>query len=78
MFDTLVRRIEELSKTQPDKRAVAFKNEILSYAELYLNIKRTSEILKKNGAKEGDRISLSAVSKPLFVVTYLAIEYMGA
>ncbi len=77
MFDTLVRRIEELSKTQPDKGAVAFKNEILTYAELNTNIKRTAEVLRTNGAKKGDRISLSAVSKPLFVVTYLAIEYMG-
>ncbi|MCR5206720.1 MAG: AMP-binding protein [Lachnospiraceae bacterium] len=78
MFDSLVKKIGLLAEQQPEKLAVAFKKEQLSYSELFERIRRYSFVLKKHGVSAGDRICLSAVSKPSFVVTYLAIEYCHA
>ena len=58
--------------------AVAFKKEQLSYSELFNRIKRCAFLLKKNGVNSGERICFSAVSKPIMVVTFLAIEYCHA
>ncbi len=78
MIDSLVRKVGELAKEQPDKMALAFKKETLTYSGLYEEIRKCAAELRTLGVSKGDRIALSAVSKPIFVVTYLAIEYCYA
>lgn len=77
-FDTLLNRVCVLSQTQPDKLAVAFKKEQLTYAGLYKKILGISALLKKEGILPGDAVCFSAVSKPEMVATYLAIHFCGA
>lgn len=77
-FDTLVNRITVLSQTQPDKLAVAFKKEQLTYGELYKKVLGIAAQLKQEGIVTGDAVCYSAVSKPETVAAYLAIHYCGA
>ena len=78
MFDTLNAKIAQLAKEQPDKLAIAFKDERLSYALLRDYILKGAKILKGLGVSRGDRVMFSAVSKPVMAVTYFAIQYLGA
>lgn len=77
-FDTLVKRIEELKELFPDKTAVVFGSEQLSYKQLYMKMKGISNILIKKGISPGDRIAFSAVSRPVMAALYLAIQNCNA
>ena len=77
-FDTLLNRACLLCQTQPDKLAVAFKKEQLTYAGLYKKVLGIASLLKKEGILPGDRVCFSAVSKPEMVAAYLAIHFCGA
>lgn len=78
MFDTLINRISTLAKEQPDKIAVAFKGEQLTYRALMGKIKLVGNILIKREIKKGDRVLFTAISKPEMVAVYLGIQYCGA
>ena len=76
-MDTLVNRIHELSKAVPDKTAVVFREEALTYKELYLRIRSVAHNLHELGVSIGDRVCFSAVSKPEMIIIYLGIQYIG-
>lgn len=77
MIDTLLNRIKEFAEIQPDKQAVIFKKEQLTYRELYGKIQGIAKILKDEGIVRGDRVCFSAVSKPEMVAVYLGIQMCG-
>ena len=78
MIDTLIVRIETLAKEQPEKAALAFKNQIVTYRELADRICRVASRIAEMGITKGDRVMFSAVSKPEMAVLYLAVQYIGA
>ena len=78
MVDTLINRIMELAQKQPDKMAVAFKEEQLTYAQLIEKIKSVGSTLANMNVKKGDRVLFTALSKPEMVAVYLGIQYCGA
>lgn len=78
MPETLVGRILELGRFQPDKIAVAFKNERLTYKELSEKLVRIGTRLRELGVNRGDRVLFSATSKPEMAAAYLGIQYIGA
>ena len=78
MYDTLVNRILLLAEEQPNKLAVAFKKERLTYLELAERMKRIAAVLRSLEIQTGDRVLFSAVSKPEMVAAYLGIQYFGA
>ncbi len=77
MQKLLVNRILELADLYPNKEAVRFKREALTYRELSLAVVGMAQILKKEQFAEGSCICFSAVSKPEMIVTYLAIQMSG-
>ncbi len=77
-MDTLVNRILDLAKTQPDKMAVALKKEQLTYAGLAGKMVGMAALLKEMGVKECDRVCFTAASKPEMAATYLSIQMCGA
>ena len=77
MIQTLVQRIAELAAVQPDKPAVCFKKDMLTYAQLFEQIKAAGSLLRKMGLQRGDRVLYTALSKPEAVVTLLGIQYAG-
>jgi long-chain acyl-CoA synthetase len=70
--------VDELSHTQPDRLAVAFKSERLSYLELAQTSRAMAALLAKEGIAPGDRVLLCAVSKPSVIACYLALQRLGA
>ena len=54
------------------------KNRCLSYKELHLEVCRFSNVLKKNGAKKGDRICLYMPMVPELAIAVLACARIGA
>ena len=77
MIQTLVQRIAELAAVQPEKPAVCFKKDMLTYAQLFEQIKAAGSLLRKMGLQRGDRVLYTALSKPEAVVTLLGIQYAG-
>lgn len=75
---TLITRIMEIVLDKPDKLAVAFKKEQLTYYELLEKIKSIGSCLANMGIQKGDRILFTTLSKPEMVATYLGIQYCGA
>jgi long-chain acyl-CoA synthetase len=78
MYDTLVNRICALAVQQPEKLAVAFKKEQLTYAQLNERVRLVGNRLRAMGINRGDRVLFTALSKPEMVAVYLGIQYCGA
>lgn len=76
-METLLNRLIDLSDSYPDKQAVIFKKEQLTYKELCVKIAGMALLLKKEDVQEGDRICFSAISKPEMIVAYMAIQACG-
>ncbi len=77
MIETLVNRIIDLAEICPNKIAVAFKKEVLTYKELCSKMYGISLQLQELGVNVGDRVCFSAISKPEMVATYLGIHLCG-
>ena len=72
-------------KTQPNQTAIIFEPndpketaQHISYKELHSRVCRVANMLKKNGAKKGDRICLYMPMVPELAVTVLACARIGA
>ena len=74
---TLVSIVKEHALTQPDKEALIFKKETLTYRELDERITAAGELLAKMGIKKGDRVLFTALSRPDMAFVYLGIQYAG-
>lgn len=77
MQDYLINRISWLAKNSPDKLAVAFKAETLTYRQLMQRIEGIARLLQKEGIQQGDRVCFTALSKPEMVAIYLGIQLSG-
>ena len=78
MYDTLINRISHHAKAQPDKMAVVFKGEQLTYSALMDKIRLVGDNLNQMGVKKGDRVLFTALSKPEMAAVYLGIQFCGA
>lgn len=78
IMENLFNRLIDLAAVCPDKRAVVFKEEYLTYRELCRRIAGMAEQLRREGIAHGDRVCFSAVSKPEMVGAYMAIQACGA
>ena len=77
MFETFSERVMKLAEEIPDKEAVIFRKEVLTFRELKRRVLSAAGTLREAGVKKGDRVLFSAVSKPETVVAYLAVLYAG-
>lgn len=78
MTEILSEQIQKLALMKPDKPAVIFKKEKLTYRQLWSKAQGIAQILRKYGVTEGDKICFSAVSRPEMPAIYLAIQLCGA
>jgi long-chain acyl-CoA synthetase len=71
--------LEYAQKRFPDKAAIVFRNQQITYAELYDQACRLSAgLCKAFDVKPGDRIAMFLPNIPEFVSAYYAIERLGA
>ena len=78
MQNTLISMIEAHAQQTPDREAVVFKKDVLTYAQLAARIAAAGRLLMGMGIQRGDCVLYTALSKPETVVTYLGIQYAGA
>lgn len=79
MKDTLIESFLESARTFPDKLCLGFHQERLTYAETRARVLGCAKRLqRKYDVRNGDFVMISAVSKPDYVIAYLATQYLGA
>ena len=76
---TLAEAVLAHAASQPDKTAVFFKKQAVTYGALAERMKTAALIMRDEyGVKRGDRVMMSAISKPEYIVVLLAVQYLGA
>ncbi len=76
---TILEAVMEHARQMPDKLAVCFKDECLTYAQLLERVETAAFLLHSTyEVRKKDFVMISALSKPGFVVFLLAAQYLGA
>lgn len=79
MIHPVVEAIFKHETESPLRRAICFKSNVIDYAALAFFMKKGAAFLHdKYGIDKRDVVMISAVSKPEFVVLWLAALYLGA
>lgn len=76
---TLVQAVLDRGEITPDRPAVLFKDEQLTYGGLSHKVKALAKELKeKYGVRRHDFVAVTAVSHPEYIAVLLAVQYLGA
>src|SRR5512134_3253729 len=70
--------VERWSELAPDKAAVVFEGETISYADLKRRADRTACWLQSVGVEKSDRVAVLLDNGPEFLELYLACARLGA
>jgi fatty-acyl-CoA synthase len=71
-------RLRDLARTQPDRIALIFRGESLSYRLLWERVETLAAGLVRRGASAGDRIACICGNHPAFVELYFACSMIGS
>ncbi|MCG8365360.1 MAG: long-chain fatty acid--CoA ligase [Pseudanabaenales cyanobacterium] len=74
----ITHHIEQASRLFPQKDALKFEDNALSYSELNQRANRLANGLRRLGVKTGDRVALFLPNRPDFVIAYLGALKLGA
>lgn len=74
----LIKLLEEKAKQFPDKPAVIFKDQKISFLELRDMVFKLALSLGRLGVNRGVKVGIYLPSCPEYVVSYLAVWYLGA
>lgn len=78
MYQTIVQAVLAHAKETPEKLAIGFKKIQITYSELERQMRAFAQTLQeKMGIQKGDFVMISGVSKPEYLVAYLAVQYLG-
>ena len=75
---TIYELIEKTCNTYPNNYALEYYGKKITYREFLMKIKRTASSLLELGVKEGDRVTICMPNTPSAVVTFYAINMIGA
>lgn len=79
MYQTIVQAVLSHGEETPDKMAIGFQKTRVTYGQLCSQVKAmAAKLALEYGVQKGDFVMLQGVSKPDYVVAYLAIQYLGA
>ena len=62
----------------PDREAVVYGNQRISYAELSVRVNQCAKALLAHGIEKGDRVAVLSTSRLEFWITFLAATQIGA
>ena len=74
---TLVDALNRHAAEQPDKIAVDFRDQSLTYAQLRRQAALLGGYLQSLGVTVGDRIMLTGASRPEYLIGLLAVQMIG-
>ena len=69
--------VEESAKTSPDRIAVIFGDESITYAELDQTVNRVANGLIELGVKPGDRVAIQITNRPQFIQAFYGVLRAG-
>ncbi|MCL6445307.1 MAG: long-chain fatty acid--CoA ligase [Alicyclobacillus sp.] len=75
---TLLQMLERSSRTHPDRTAVVFMGQTLTYAQLYGAVQACMAQLQRDGIGMGQRVGLMLPNCPQYLIAYYAIIGLGA
>jgi len=75
---TIYELIEKTCNTYPNNYALEYYGKKITYKELLVKIKKTASSLLEFGVKEGDRVTICMPNTPSAIVTFYAINMIGA
>lgn len=79
MYQTIVQAVLAHGAQTPEKMAVGCGDVRVTYTELCGQMKcMAGRLAREHGVKKGDFIMLQGVSRPDYIVAWLAIQYLGA
>ncbi|MBW1720970.1 MAG: long-chain fatty acid--CoA ligase [Deltaproteobacteria bacterium] len=70
--------VQRWSELHPEKTAIIFKGETISYRELHKRADRTSCWFQSLGIEKGDRVAAMVINCPEFLEIFLACARLGA
>src|SRR5580698_7379177 len=71
--------IERNAAFAPDKAALIFEGEVLSYAAFHARIVQTARVLRNEfGVTRGDRVAILSLNRPDYLVLLYACARLGA
>ena len=70
--------VQRWAELHPDKPAVIYEKQTISYADLCKRADRTSCWLQSIGIEKGDRVAVMLNNRPEFIDLYLACSRLGA
>ena len=75
---TIYELIEKTAKTYPSYYAYEYYGKKVTYSEFITKIKRTASALMELGVKEGDRVTICMPNTPVAIITFYAVNMIGA
>ena len=75
---TIYELVEKTCNTYPNSYALEYYGKKITYREFLMKIKKTASSLLELGVKEGDRVTICMPNTPSAVVTFYAINMIGA
>ncbi|MCQ2508306.1 MAG: AMP-binding protein [Dorea sp.] len=79
MYQTIVEAVLAHAQEMPEKTAIGYKGTDLTYGDLANRMVSMASLLASEyGIKPQDHVLLTATSRPEYVVSYLALQYLGA
>jgi len=74
----IIKILEERARNTPDKPAVIFRDQLISFLKLKDISARLAGVFKQLGVNKGDRIAIYLPSWPEYIFSYLSIWRIGA
>lgn len=77
MADSIVEAVHDHAHQQPERPAIIFDGEVISYGRLYAGVERFARALLDAGLQAGDRVGLFLENCPEFATAYLGAHLAG-
>lgn len=77
MPNSIVEAVATRAQQQPERTAIIFDGERISYGQLYADVERFARALVISGLKQGDRVGLFLENSPVFAIAYLGAHLAG-
>lgn len=75
---TIYELIEKTANTYPSNYAYEYYGKKVTFREFITKIKKTASALTNLGVKEGDRVTICMPNTPVAIITFYAINMIGA
>ncbi len=77
MANSIVEAVHEHARQQPERPAMIFDGDVISYGRLYADVERFARALVQTGLRSGDRVGLFLENSPAFAIAYLGTHLAG-